>query len=471
LNIRLFEGPCILNLDVPIPFESSPPIIFPEYMHGDPPPFPRNLSLRDILLGLPFPLPFGPLPSADEAAKPPDPSDRLFHSVDMIKRNGGLIAVCASVRNRDDIARSFLHALPAWIYTFFGDEAYNLWIKPGYLMDSDEYEFTRDDNGIWTGGWCTRQETLDCALPSVQIDMSSMMEASRKFNRKVQFTTGMTSLGEQTAGTKASILRRKSKHDASSKTAPNISSQSSVTSELSAITAGGANYVPSDEETDAVSEMSAVTAGGANYNISDDEAASHSPDTPADDIADADIDSTDALSILSAITAGGAHSHELDDRSCDSPEAPPFERPSSLDDTSIGDPSVLSAVTAGGAHFHDDDDAQDSEDDDSDDNQAHMETDDPSDTGYMKDQDNADNMVDDKPTSPTKPPFSSSTTQPSTSQMDISPTSSTNSKRKHADQRRTSLSQSLAELRQSPKAPRLSNVISPGAPPWGPSDK
>jgi hypothetical protein len=313
--------------------------------------------------------------------------------VDMIKRNGGLITVCASVRLRDDIARSFLHALPAWIHTFLGEEAYNLWIKPGYLMDSDEYEFPCDEHGIWTGGWCTRQETLDCSLPSVQIDMSSMMEASHKFNRKVQFTTGMTSLGEQTAGTKASILRRKSARIDHATVAP-TSSQSFVVSEMTAATAGGAKYVPSDDETAAGSEMSAITAGGAQYIPSDDEMTSQSPGPPDADDGTADDGSTGAISALTAATAAGAYYQDVEDAS-----AAPSAHASILgnDNASVGDPSVLSAKTAGGAHFRDDDTTHDP-DDAEDECSGAMDMEPPG-------NDDIDELMDDKPATPTKPPF------------------------------------------------------------------
>ena len=83
-------------------------------------------------------------------------SDRLFHSADRIfkpnDRDNPIIRLTA-IADRLNVAKKFIHALPAWVMHMFGIEVFQRWIKPAYDLDLDYYTFHVDDEGIWTGGW------------------------------------------------------------------------------------------------------------------------------------------------------------------------------------------------------------------------------------------------------------------------------------------------------------------------------
>jgi hypothetical protein len=66
MDLKMFESTCIFQLDSPIKFDIDPQVPMPSYLweNRDNPreAFPRTLTLRQVLMGLPFPLPNGPVP-------------------------------------------------------------------------------------------------------------------------------------------------------------------------------------------------------------------------------------------------------------------------------------------------------------------------------------------------------------------------------------------------------------------------
>ena len=234
VNLGLNEAPCIRSLDTPVYFAQAPAVPHPIHILSKDgaklTPYPKSLTLRQVLFGVAFPT-SGRLPDGEN--RPLNPADRLFHSVDRVSRprQKPIEFLMASIVDRVDVASSFLSALPAWVYTFFGEEAFEAWILPNYAMEVDIYEFLLDEHDIWNGSWSSPYDTqtqADCLLPyssnlPVVIDNMSFVTATQAqakqipFKRHVQFTTGIASLGKQSTttspGIKPAIKKRKSDDD------------------------------------------------------------------------------------------------------------------------------------------------------------------------------------------------------------------------------------------------------------------
>ena len=191
----------------------------------------------------------------------------------------------ASIVDRiDDVASSFLSALPPWVYTVFGEEAFEAWILPNYAMEVDIYEFLLDEHDIWNGSWSSPYDTqtqADCLLPHssnlpVVIDNISFVTVTQAqakqnpFKRHVQFTTGVASLGKQSTTTspgtaspgKPAIKRRKPDDDSAPSDALTAASATNAGTDADDETLPDANVIAprTDDESQA---LDALTAAGA----------------------------------------------------------------------------------------------------------------------------------------------------------------------------------------------------------------
>ena len=127
VNLGLNEAPFILSLDTPVQFHKPPDIRFPKHIVAfldgrQPPSFPSSLTLRQVLLTIPYPT-SGYLTST--AKQSLNSTDCLFHSIDLVQRSCRQPpqVTLASIVDCTDVAQHVLVALPSWVNTFFGHDA------------------------------------------------------------------------------------------------------------------------------------------------------------------------------------------------------------------------------------------------------------------------------------------------------------------------------------------------------------
>ena len=107
VNLGMNEAHSILSLDAPVHFDASTAMHFPEHIVAfnghHPPSCPGSLTLRQILLTIPFPT-SGYLTSS--AKQSLNSADRLFHSVDLVQRSHHqpLQVTLASIVDRTNVA-------------------------------------------------------------------------------------------------------------------------------------------------------------------------------------------------------------------------------------------------------------------------------------------------------------------------------------------------------------------------------
>jgi hypothetical protein len=86
-----------------------------------------------------------------------DTSDRLFYSVDLDTRSGGIQFACLS--GRLSMASSFIAALPDYLEQFYDLDALETWVPQENSMDTGRFEFLFDSEGRWTGQWKSSDDT------------------------------------------------------------------------------------------------------------------------------------------------------------------------------------------------------------------------------------------------------------------------------------------------------------------------
>lgn len=183
----------ITNLDQPVRVDEPPGMISANYIYAEsrkfsqPESYPSLLTLRNILLTIPYPLRDGG-PSPEELfrsprqKKIPNCSDRLFHSVDYSSNPNamGQSILLSCVESRLPVASSFIAALPSFIHTFY-NKGYDTWVAPGIDIDAHRCQFQFDEDGMWTGLWYSPddiylQASLDYDLPDDALLHSSMAD-------------------------------------------------------------------------------------------------------------------------------------------------------------------------------------------------------------------------------------------------------------------------------------------------------
>jgi hypothetical protein len=240
LDLKLFESECIYQLDTPIKFHTGPQVPMPyhlwhhpgdpEVIYPDEPPeedVPQVLTLRQVLMGLPYPLPFGPTPGQQDengAMHTTNSADRLFYSVDRVPKSftdkNTFIVRCAVVEDRYELARSFMATLPGFILTFYGEVAFQAWIKGSIASTGANLSHFGMSQGMWDGSWTSaddEQMKNDCALPmsrKVIMKMEGMslvaqgLSTTNPFERPVKNNTGNLTLGDFTTASNRASKRR-----------------------------------------------------------------------------------------------------------------------------------------------------------------------------------------------------------------------------------------------------------------------
>ena len=165
---------CLQNLDTLVEVDYPKGMISAPYMYSlskkynfktqnD---FPSALTLREILLTLPFPLRDGG-PTLEELAKTnrtfPNHSDRLFHSVDL---NTSAFSPLDQYQvkftcftSRLHVATAFIAALPSFVQEFYA-KGTDVWIQSSHLMNTYACDFKYNDMGLWTGEWSSPDDQL-----------------------------------------------------------------------------------------------------------------------------------------------------------------------------------------------------------------------------------------------------------------------------------------------------------------------
>ncbi len=231
-SLSVFEVDSIRSLDTPVTIQSAPDIPLPLYLwstDGTPPTFPCKLTLRQVLMRVPYPLPAGPpigYTDPDGGLHITKTADRLFNSIDRVQKsftNKDQHVIRYTVHNsRADLAAAFIGALPSWIETFFHGRVFRHWME-GDLTDLDDetFHFSVDDNGIWDGYWTSSDDNdLASNLQNMPVPCSDIVDMSlvttpgattdpfsqpQRPNVAAFQPADHATLGEQTSGTAADL--------------------------------------------------------------------------------------------------------------------------------------------------------------------------------------------------------------------------------------------------------------------------
>jgi hypothetical protein len=219
LGLRTLDLASILALDAPVAFTGPLQISVPSHLQlpSDPVAGPGRFTLRDLLLCIPFPLSYDPnLQFFDHLGQPraPNPSDRLFNSIDRVPAfNEGQKFQATILQDRVQLAQKFIHALPAWINSLFGPIALKAWILRSSHSLASRFRFGVDDNNMWVGTWTSAADSVYSDIASLphapmfhfeNLRMVHTANDSNPFQRDPRFqpfTSGEASLGPQSTGT------------------------------------------------------------------------------------------------------------------------------------------------------------------------------------------------------------------------------------------------------------------------------
>ncbi|KAL3942656.1 MAG: hypothetical protein SGARI_000192, partial [Bacillariaceae sp.] len=116
-----------------------------------------NLTLRQLLLAIPYPI--GPINEDDYTI----PANSLFYSVDNAPggqdRDRGIIYLTA-YNDRMQDAERFLDILPAFIQENWGTQAVDTFLAAGSFCADDQVDFHNDEDGNWKGTWTTQEDSF-----------------------------------------------------------------------------------------------------------------------------------------------------------------------------------------------------------------------------------------------------------------------------------------------------------------------
>jgi hypothetical protein len=182
-NMVMLSTYAIQNIDAAIMVDKpegmiSAPYIYTFAKHAKPETFPTKLTLREILLTLPFPLQDGG-PTQEELLKKdpngrknPNRSDRLFHTVDL-NSNASALSEKEQITftcypSRVHLASTFIAALPSFITQFY-PKATDAWISPTHQLDDCNCDFIFDDSGTWTGHWTSPHDAIIASMMAADL--------------------------------------------------------------------------------------------------------------------------------------------------------------------------------------------------------------------------------------------------------------------------------------------------------------
>lgn len=109
-----------------------------------------SYTLRDIILDLPFPLVFDV-----------ETQYKLFNSVDVASKGEDArqgFVYFTTYKDRSDIAKGAVAALPAYVRHLLGDEAVKLWFASPEIGRDIDLGLTPD--GHWDGSWTTQEDQI-----------------------------------------------------------------------------------------------------------------------------------------------------------------------------------------------------------------------------------------------------------------------------------------------------------------------
>ena len=75
-------------------------------------------------------------------------------------------------------------AVGGYLKSFWGEEAFEMFIKYSYRFGAETYEFARDENDIWTGAWHSpddlqiEEDLARPSVPSYYLDFDSDLQLS-----------------------------------------------------------------------------------------------------------------------------------------------------------------------------------------------------------------------------------------------------------------------------------------------------
>ena len=151
-----------------------------------------RISPRQLLLGIPHPLPHG------NEDRPRMSTHRLIQDVDLHdwepQRLRG-VHIIVAFNDRADLAHNLARALPAWTRKWFGKKIMDkLFID--VTGDSASYDFPVDENGVWTGAWKTADE-IQYNAPALAVDFDHLLklEDPSAPKKKLRFG-GASSVGD-----------------------------------------------------------------------------------------------------------------------------------------------------------------------------------------------------------------------------------------------------------------------------------
>ena len=160
LSVRLLRTTDIKELDLPVVVNGV------------------QYTLREELLQIRHPL----------GSSMADTSARFFFGVDWADRGRNLEAGTCYLpvySDRLSVATTFTRILPVYISDLLGPDVVRKWFQPSAIADCQGVALTKDDDGLWTGGWTTDEDAFDLDLLAedmggdVTIDFSGATVARR----------------------------------------------------------------------------------------------------------------------------------------------------------------------------------------------------------------------------------------------------------------------------------------------------